>query len=165
MKVASKRARRMERHHKRGKVPALNLVSLMDIFTILIFFLLVNSSDTKQPPSRKDVKLPETISKLHPKDTLQITVTEHIILVDGVKVAVNSELSYADEDAEIPKLKDELVFRSKAIQSDVTQQSGLSVTILGSEDMPYNLLSRILATCQSANYTRIAFAALQVSEQ
>ncbi len=33
----SRRAKRMERHHKRGKgTPAFNLVSLMDIFTILV---------------------------------------------------------------------------------------------------------------------------------
>ena len=40
----SRRAKRMDRHHRRNKGNAvLNLVSLMDIFTILVFFLLVNS--------------------------------------------------------------------------------------------------------------------------
>ena len=42
--VKSGRAKRMEKHHKRNKSSgSLNLVSLMDIFTILVFFLLVNS--------------------------------------------------------------------------------------------------------------------------
>ncbi|MCH8101169.1 MAG: biopolymer transporter ExbD, partial [Proteobacteria bacterium] len=42
--VKSGRAKRMEKHHKRNKaMGTLNLVSLMDIFTILVFFLLVNS--------------------------------------------------------------------------------------------------------------------------
>ena len=54
----SKRAKRMERHHARRKQPALNLVSLMDIFTILVFFLLVSSSNVHQLPKKKDINLP-----------------------------------------------------------------------------------------------------------
>ena len=44
MNEHSARAKRMERHHQRAKGgSSLNLVSLMDIFTILVFFLLVNA--------------------------------------------------------------------------------------------------------------------------
>ena len=61
--VKSARAKRMEKHHKRNKgAGALNLVSLMDIFTILVFFLLVNSSDVQTLPNAKDMKLPESIA-------------------------------------------------------------------------------------------------------
>ena len=56
--VKSARAKRMEKHHKRNKgTAALNLVSLMDIFTILVFFLLVNSSDVETLPNAKDLQL------------------------------------------------------------------------------------------------------------
>ena len=58
------RAARMDRHHKRHKQGvSLNLVSLMDIFTILVFFLLVNSSDVEVLPNAKDVQLPESIAE------------------------------------------------------------------------------------------------------
>ena len=44
--MMSRRAKRMDRHHARSKgAGGINLVSLLDIFTILVFFLLVNSSD------------------------------------------------------------------------------------------------------------------------
>lgn len=46
------------RQHRRGRLPGLNLVSLMDIFTILVFFLLVNSSDTSSLQGNKDLQLP-----------------------------------------------------------------------------------------------------------
>ena len=50
------RAKRMARHHSRlKKVPTLNLVSLMDIFTILVFFLLVNSSDVEVIETDKNI--------------------------------------------------------------------------------------------------------------
>ena len=83
----SRRARRMERQHNRSKTPPLNLVSLMDIFTILVFFLLVNSSNTQQLPSRKDMKLPNTMSETAPKETLVIAITQKEILIEGVSVA------------------------------------------------------------------------------
>ena len=56
----SKRALRMERHHKRMKKgAALNMVSMMDIFTILVFFLLVSSAETEVLPNPKEIQLPE----------------------------------------------------------------------------------------------------------
>ena len=54
----------MERHHARHKAGGgLNLVSLMDIFTILVFFLLVHSGDADVLQSSTDVELPESISQ------------------------------------------------------------------------------------------------------
>ena len=55
------RAARMERHHKRHKGGAgINLVSMMDIFTILVFFLLVNSSEVEVLPNAKEFVLPDS---------------------------------------------------------------------------------------------------------
>ena len=49
----SAKAKRISRHKKRGSsVSKLNLVSLMDIFTILVFFLMVNSSSDVQVLNR-----------------------------------------------------------------------------------------------------------------
>ncbi len=57
----SRRARRMQRHYGRMHRPGgLNLVSLMDIFTILVFFLMVSSSDVKVMQNTADVPLPRT---------------------------------------------------------------------------------------------------------
>ncbi len=54
----SRRIKRMSRN--RVKVPRLNLTSLMDVFTILVFFLLVNSgsADMEAP---NQVILPESV--------------------------------------------------------------------------------------------------------
>ena len=80
----SRRAKRMQRHHKRLKGgAAINLVSLMDIFTILVFFLLVNSSDVQNVPSTKDVILPESVAEQKPKETIFIVVSEKDLLSRG----------------------------------------------------------------------------------
>lgn len=157
----SRRARRMDRQHKKSKTPALNLVSLMDIFTILVFFLLVNSSSTQQLPGNKDLKLPSSISKSVPQESLIIAVTGREILIQGVSVAqVEQELASSDEI--IQGLKAELMFLSdQAPVAEGKGQRNRTVMIMGDEQIPYQLIRKILTTCQSANYTEIAFAAMQ----
>jgi biopolymer transport protein ExbD len=165
MMEMSRRAKRMERHHKRAKQPAINLVSLMDIFTILVFFLLVSSSNVQQLPSSKDIRLPTSIAKKAPKETIIIAVTGKEILVQGRKVASINNLKIND-DVIITGLKKELLFQStKSIFVKSGDKKGRAVTIMGDEDIPYELLRKILATCRQANYTRIAFAAMQKAQE
>lgn len=161
-KDVSRRARRMDRHHKMQKGPGLNLVSLMDIFTILVFFLLVNSSSTQQPPSNKELTLPKSIAKKAPQETLVVSITKTEILVQGRKIAELSEL--ADDTAEnIPALKEELLFLAGGQVNAL--KTARKVTIMGDENIPYELVRKVLKTCQQANYTNIAFAATQIAKE
>lgn len=158
----SRRARRMEKNHKKNKQSALNLVSLMDIFTILVFFLLVSSSNVQQLPSNKDVKLPTSIAKKSAKETIIISITSDSILVQGNKVSTIDEALVNDVTV-IPKLEEELKYQygKTADTQDTHSTKGKSVTIMGDENIPYKLLRKILATCRQTNYTHIAFAAVQ----
>jgi len=162
MEMSSARARRLERYHKLRKQPGLNLVSLMDIFTILVFFLLVTSSSSQQLPNTKDLRLPPSIAKKVPKDTLVIMVTNEAILVQGRQVAALSQIT-EDPSLIISGLKKELDFQSsnKRSADEEPNKIGFEATIMGDEAISYELVSRILATCRQANYTRIAFAANQ----
>jgi biopolymer transport protein ExbD len=159
----SRRARRMERHHKQGRNPAMNLVSLMDIFTILVFFLLVSSSNVQQLPNKKDIRLPTSIAQKAPRETLIISVTKRNILVQGREVAVIDRVISEDTDR-IAGLEEELKFqysKTSAISTTTDKPRGKSVTIVGDENISYELLRKILATCREARYTQIAFAAMQ----
>src|SRR5512138_1138557 len=96
----SRRARRMERHHRRhGAAAGLNLVSLMDIFTILVFFLLVNSAEVELLPSTRAIELPESIAEQKPRETVVVMVTDTDILVQGERVASLQE-ALAEGDAD-----------------------------------------------------------------
>lgn len=161
--IKSRRARRMERNHKRAKSPGLNLVAFMDIFTILVFFLLINSSSTQQLPSNKNLKLPVSISDKTPEETWVIEVTRTDILVQGVKVAVIDDVLKNREET-IAKLKDELIALSSNEPASTSEKKESKITILGDENISYDLIKKILTTCQQANYTKIAFAAMQNSK-
>lgn len=155
MMEMSRRARRMQRNHKRNKQPALNLVSLMDVFTILVFFLLISSSNVQQLPKKKDMHLPTSVATKTPKETLIIAVTQRNILVQGKQVALIQQVS-SNAEPLIDGLKKELIFqasKSSVLATTESKAKGRAVTIMGDEDIEYQLLRKILATCRQANYT------------
>lgn len=168
MEAHSRRAKRMSRHHKRNKARGtLNMISLMDIFTILVFFLLVSSTSVQDLPSTKTVKLPESIADKLPKETVVIVVNNEDILVQGNKVAtVNSVLRSKDD--EITALKNALLSQAKRI---VVQKSpdgkpvNRDVTIMGDKEIPYELLKKIMYTCTVASYGKISLAVMRKSEK
>jgi biopolymer transport protein ExbD len=163
--VKSARAKRMDKHHARNKnTVALNLVSLMDIFTILVFFLLVNSSDVETLPNAKDLQLPESIAEKKAKETVVILIGEVNILVQGTVIAKVADVM-ATKGNDIPALRQALksqndrVLRREA-QDDI---AGREVTIMGDKDIPYRLLKKVMATCTESDYGQISLAVLQKS--
>ena len=164
----SRRAKRMSRHHARSKRSAtLNMVSLMDIFTILVFFLLVSSSSVQDLPSAKQIKLPESVSEKLPKETVVIIVGEKDIIVQGRKVTSVSEVVIND-NIEIKSLKDELLRLSTRTVRKITADGKpvpREVTIMGDKKIPFALLKKIMLTCTKANYTNISLAVLRARDK
>ncbi len=164
LKISS-RTQRMERFRKLNGKPAINLVSLMDIFSILVFFLLISSSTVQQLPSNKDLTLPTSRAEKVPRETLVVTITRDRILVQGMEVAkIDDVLSAASPVIE--GLEKALAFHaSKASDVMKNEAAGLPLTIMGDENIPYRLLRKILMTCRQTNYRSIAFSALQTVDE
>lgn len=162
----SQRAKRMERRHDRARknVGALNLVSLMDIFTILVFFLLVNSSDVEVLPNARDVQLPESIAEEKAKESVVILIGDEDILVQGAVVAHVAEVMKLRGN-EIPQLKAALLAQNDRVLRKEAREdiSGREVTIMGDKDIPYRLLKKVMATCSASDYGRISLAVMQKS--
>ena len=161
--IMSRRAKRMERHHKRGgRMPGINLVSMMDIFTILVFFLLVNSSDGEVLPALKSVRLPESVAETSPRETVVITVSESGVSVQGRVVTDVAQL--LRESTEIStglKAALESQNRHSAADAPLVPVNGREVTIMGDKTIPYRVLKKIMATCTRAGYSRISLAVMQ----
>ena len=159
--IMSRRARRMERHHKRtGRGSAINLVSLMDIFTILVFFLLVNSSDGEVLPTHKAVNLPESIADEKPRETLVVTITASDIRIHGDVVAsIDTVLQETGTTSET--LGNALEMLASRTPKAMETQALREATIMGDREIPYRLLKKVMATCTQAGYRRISLAVLQ----
>ena len=163
----SRRARRMQRNHIRHKrAPGFSLVSLMDIFTILVFFLLVNSSDGEVLPSTRSVELPESIAEQKPRQNVVVMVTQRDILVQGSSVAKVNSVTRSDETI-IGTLKTALQQQNqrRIMQGNTADRAAPEVTIMGSKEIPYKLLRKVMATCTEAGYGRISLAVLQKAAQ
>ncbi len=161
----SQRAQRMERRHERGKRGgALNLVSLMDIFTILVFFLLVNSSDVEVLPNARDIQLPESIAEEKAKESVVILIGAEDILVQGSPVATVAEVLNLQGN-DIPALREALVAQNERVMRQEARDdiAGREVTIMGDKDIPYRVLKKVMATCSASDYGRISLAVLQKS--
>ena len=90
-----------------------------------------------------------------------VAITNDSILVQGSKVST-IEAAYKTTDAFIPELVEELKFQSsKSILNVQDRNTPRSITIMGDENTPYQLLKKILASCRQSNYTNVAFAVRQ----
>jgi len=155
--VAARRRKLQKAGASTGK---LNLVSLMDIFTILVFFLMVNSSDVKVLQTSADVKLPDSTSQQLPDEQTVITVTDDSIVVMGRKVADVAAL-VGSGDVAIAGLSEEL--RYQAGRKGEAPEDGRKITIMGDKEIPYWLLKKIMLTCTTEDYARISLAVNQMT--
>lgn len=152
---SSRKARRIQRHYGRmHKAGGLNLVSLMDIFTILVFFLMVNSSDVKVMQNTADVPLPESSAKQAAVENLTVQVTGGSILVQGREVARLSTIE--TNDTHIAGLSEELAYRRD--RWDEIPEQGLEITIMAGRDTDYRLLRKIMQTCVDAQFRQVRLA-------
>lgn len=161
----NRRIKRMSRGLKKKKIPGMNLVSLMDVFTILVFFLLVNSSSQEVLSDPKVLELPESVAENKPEQTLVIMVTADQVLLKGEVVASIEEI-LALQGSIVPALKTALLEESDHVR--LTAESEIrrkEITIMGDRAIPFKLLKKVMASCTSAGYEKISLAVIQKASQ
>jgi biopolymer transport protein ExbD len=160
----SSAAQRMQQNHKRFLTPVkLNLVSLMDIFTILVFFLLINTGDNELLKNSKHIKLPDSVAETRPGATITVMVSATDVIVDGKPVATIEDV--VNSDGVIPGLEKELNYlaSTRAGLTEEEKVNGRAVTILGDQSIPYEILKRVMITCARSNYRDLSMAVTRVA--
>ncbi len=171
MSPLEKRAARRARHHNSLDM---NLVALIDIFTILLFFLLSSATEMETLAIPRAVKLPESLADTTPKPTVVVLVNEREIVVDGKTVALVADVMAADSAGggagAAPAPGADLIAPLQVeLEQARTRLAGVAgrpeaaddrpaVTIMGDRDIPYRLLRKVMSTCAQAQYTEVAFA-------
>lgn len=159
----SPRAKRMVRHRMRlSAVPKLNLVPLIDCFTLLIFFLMINYSasvEVLQPD--KSLVLPTSVSETAPGETVVVMINANDVIVSGNRVGSISEMM-ASPSAKFDKLEKELKYLASKSPPlpDAEKSEGRPITIMGDKAIPYEQLKKIMASCVAADYRKIAMAVM-----
>ena len=162
MKKENRRMKRMARNQNRLTSGGLNLVSLMDVFTILVFFLLVNSSssDVMEPP--KNIQLPDSIVETKPRETVVVMITPDQVLVQGDPVIATQDVLESKEPV-ISEIKERLALQQKKVIgiSTKTVSQSKEVTVLAQRTVPFRLIKKVMASCTSAGYEKISLAVIQ----
>lgn len=151
----------MERRAARkqeGSSVDMNLVSLIDVFTILIFFLLAQVGPIETLPSPKAVQLPLSSADKDPKPAVVLVVSGTEILVEGRKVADLAAVAGQKEDV-IATLKSELDQQAQrvAVRAE-NKRATNAITIMSDKDVPYHVLRKVMVTCATANFGDVSFA-------
>ena len=161
MRHDSRRMKRMGRSRK--KTPGMSLTSLMDVFTILVFFLLTNSAANEALEAPKVITLPASVVETKPKETVVILVTPENILIQGVVVANTPEVIQS-RSIVIKGIKDELLLqRSKVLDTETSDVP--EVNVLADRSIPFSLLKKVMSSCTSAGYGKISLAVIQKASQ
>ena len=161
---SSRRMRRMTRNKRRTS--KLNLTPLMDVFTVLVFFLMINSASTETLQQPKQIVLPESVIEDKPRETVVIFVGTNEVLVQGVSVVSIAEIA-ASESIEIGPIGVRLAELTESVIGLSTQAIAESqeVTVLADKSVPFSVLKKIMATCTAQGYTRVSLAVVQKSAQ
>jgi biopolymer transport protein ExbD len=160
MKPLTPLQRRKERKSRNENALDMNLVSLIDVFTLLIFFLMSNVG-VETLASARAVQLPESMSQKAPKETLLVVVTASEILV-GSSVVANVADALAAPDDVIQPLKAALdVEAAREVIRKENEADSKRVTIMGDKDIPYRLLKKVMVSAARAGYSDVSFAVRQ----
>ncbi|MEO1201707.1 MAG: biopolymer transporter ExbD [Pseudomonadota bacterium] len=156
----TRRIRRMERN--RVKIGKMNLTSLMDVFTILVFFLLVNSGSVEVMEAPKNVVLPESKVETKPRETVVILVGPEEVLVQGVAVAQVSDI-LDNEVMRITTITDRLAELDQSVLGPNTAAvaEAREVTILADKSVPFDVIRKIMSTCTEGGYENVSLAVIQ----
>jgi len=160
----SRRIARMGRN--RVKITKMPLTSLMDVFTILVFFLLVNSGSVEIMEAPKDVALPVSKVETKPRETVVIFISPVEVLVQGRLVALVDDILNEKSGATDPittrlaELKDSIIGENTAVVAGSDE-----VTILADKSVPFSVIKTIMSTCTGEGYEKVSLAVIQQNTQ
>jgi len=160
----SRRIKRMSRN--RSTITKMNLTSLMDVFTILVFFLLVNSGSVEVMEAPKTVTLPESVVEAKPRETVVIFVSPDEVLVQGKVVAQVADI-LAAQGSTIDPITQRLAELNKNIVGPSTRAVAGSqeVTILADKAVPFSVIKKIMSTCTGEGFGQVSLAVIQKPSQ
>lgn len=144
----------------------LSLVALMDIFTILVFFLLMNTGDSQTLENVKFVKLPDSSSETSPHNELVVHIGLEELWLEDQKLTDTATIP-PDSKEPIDALSEALatISEKRGELTEHEKSNGMSITIMADREVPYAVLKSVMATCSGENFREISLAVNRVAAQ
>jgi len=158
-------ARRSRKYGEGGG--ELNITSMLDMFTIILVFLIKQMDTEGQLMTQADnLKLPLSTSKKTPEEVaLQVVVDRGHVLVDGEQVAETDAVHRQDSlfvADMIPVLEEKRETEKKfALANGEEPDESGNVIVQLDKNLQYDIMYKVMATCGWAGYNNISFAVIQ----
>jgi len=158
----SRRLKRMERNNKKHSV-SLNLIPMLDVLSVLVFFLLFHSFNGDMPEQR--LALPQSIVETKPRGTVAVSVTPEVVLIQGEPV-MKTALLYDERIGTVREVTDRLaeIQRSQekeAANGTPAENETREITLLADRTIPFNVLKKVMTSCTASGYGKISLAVIQ----
>jgi len=156
--MANPRAVRQARKMRNGQDAKLNITSMMDMFTIILVFLLKNfSTEGAIVTPANTLTLPESSVGKKAKESLSVKIAQNSITVENTLVLDNAAFEHVKQQKEfmIPKLYDALIHyaeEARKMASVSGEKFSGEIAIQGDIEIPYSVLTRVMYTCGQAGY-------------
>jgi len=150
---------RRNTNHKANVVADLPLTSMIDMFTVLVIFLLMNFSATGEVfYIQKNLKIPQANYGKPLQSAPLITITASSVILETEKVGDNP-IYLEEKDQNLPKLANALK-QIRIIEETIHpgQPFSGSVNIQADESTPLVYIKRVMQTCISEGWVGINFA-------
>lgn len=149
---------RIKRRNRSTDV-GLKLTSMIDMFTILLVFLLKNYSAEGHIMSvAPDLRLPESTAQKSPQVTSIIAISQEWILLDGKKVAAVAQVMN-NNTLMIPELLHELTrlrgMSERMGQLNTNMGFTGNISLQGDKELPYQIIKKVMFTCGQIGYNDI----------
>lgn len=154
-----KNSPRLKRKRREIRAPTVTLTSLMDIFIVIVIYLLMNQATGVDVSPPKAIKLPYSVIETSPKQTVVMTVGDTDVVVQGVSVATIAEVLASQEDY-IDAVGNRLMkIRESYIGiNDESVANSTEVTIMADRSVPFKVLKKLMSTSSSSGYVKISLA-------
>jgi biopolymer transport protein ExbD len=158
---ASRRMKRMERNNNRRQA-FLNLIPMLDVLSVLVFFLLFHSFNGDMPEQR--LALPTSVVETKPRGTVVVSVTPEAVLVQGQAVMKTADL-FDDRVATVREVTERLDQIESSMQQAKPQAGAegetREITLLADKTIPFKVLKKIMTSCTASGYGKISLAVIQ----
>jgi biopolymer transport protein ExbD len=142
------RSNKNEEKNKKVMAVSLSLTSMVDMFAILVIFLLVNNSSVPEwVDLGHDIKLPKARTSDEAKRATTISISATQVFADEKPVVDVSQINHGA--IIVPALQ-------KWLQG-IKDKNG-RINVVGDEKVPYSAVRRVIATAQAAGFNNVNLA-------
>ncbi|HTG81945.1 MAG TPA: biopolymer transporter ExbD [Geobacteraceae bacterium] len=148
----------MERNNTNHYV-RLNLIPMLDVLSVLVFFLLFHSFNGDMP--EQHLALPQSVVETKPRGTVAISVTPDAVLIQGEPVMKTTAL-YDDRGGTVREVTDRLAQIQRSMNdTGIRENETREITLLADKTIPFNVLKKIMTSCTASGYGKISLAVIQ----